>query len=69
MTRWSLSDDFHLRRLAYEGLRPRLSWASKLRTFIDDPTPALPILENLKQDPVRILPFQKPGTLPLNSHL
>ncbi|MDG2449325.1 MAG: 3-methyladenine DNA glycosylase, partial [Saprospiraceae bacterium] len=42
---------FHVRRLASEGLRPNLPWASKLKLFIDDPSPIFKILENLKDDP------------------
>jgi len=47
---WSLSDNHHYRRLSSEGTRPRLPWASPLRNFIKDPSPNLPILENLKND-------------------
>ena len=42
-----------MRRLASEGLRPRLPWASKLQRFIDDPVPLIPVLTRLKDDPVR----------------
>lgn len=51
MLNWSKSDNFHLRRLASEGGRPRLPWATKLQRFIDDPQPLIPILSNLKDDP------------------
>lgn len=47
---WSRSQNRHLRRLASEGCRPRLPWACALKEFIKDPSPILPILENLKQD-------------------
>jgi 3-methyladenine DNA glycosylase AlkC len=47
---WSKSKNHHLRRLASEGTRPRLPWASPLREFIKNPKPSLPILENLKND-------------------
>lgn len=47
---WSLDENKHVRRLACEGLRPRLPWATKLDMFIQDPRPILPILENLKDD-------------------
>ncbi|MGI9567817.1 MAG: DNA alkylation repair protein [Nitrosopumilus sp.] len=50
MLKWSKSKNVHVRRLSSEGLRPRLPWAKKLEQFIDDPTPILPILENLKED-------------------
>lgn len=51
MQKWSVDKNKHVRRLSSEGVRPRLPWASKLDIFIKDPTPILPILENLKDDP------------------
>lgn len=51
MQRWSKSKNVHVRRLAREGLRPRLPWARKIDLFSDDPSPAIAILENLKSDP------------------
>ncbi|HYF35899.1 MAG TPA: DNA alkylation repair protein [Prosthecobacter sp.] len=51
MKKWSLSENEHVRRLASEGCRPRLPWSFKLAALIADPTPALPILENLRADP------------------
>ncbi|MDO4770727.1 DNA alkylation repair protein [Porphyromonas sp.] len=50
--RWAVSPDFHLRRLASEGLRPKLPWAPKLDTFIDQPEPVFHILELLKEDEI-----------------
>lgn len=50
MMLWSTHENHHLRRLASEGCRPRLPWAPKLADFITDPTPTLPILEQLKND-------------------
>jgi 3-methyladenine DNA glycosylase AlkC len=50
MVKWSLNENKHLRRLASEGVRPRLPWAKKLETFVNDPRPILPILNNLKDD-------------------
>ncbi len=47
---WSKHENHHLRRLASEGSRPKLPWAPSLKGFISDPTPSLPILENLKND-------------------
>ncbi|VDN47038.1 3-methyladenine DNA glycosylase [Petrocella atlantisensis] len=52
MTKWADSDNFHLRRLSSEGLRPKLPWATKLDTFIDHPEPVFKILEKLKEDDV-----------------
>jgi len=51
MGEWAKSDDFHLRRLASEGGRPRLPWAPKLQQFIDEPQPLFPILTELRDDP------------------
>ena len=47
---WSEHGNPHVRRLSSEGGRPRLPWAPKLQQFIDDPSPLIPILENLKDD-------------------
>ncbi len=49
---WAKSDNFHLRRLASEGLRPKLPWATKLDTFNENPKPVFEILEMLKEDEV-----------------
>lgn len=51
MTAWSLHPDKHVRRLASEGCRPRLPWAMALPALKKDPSPILPLLENLKNDP------------------
>ena len=50
MTQWSQSDNYHVRRLASEGCRPRLPWAMALPNFKHDPSPILTILEQLKDD-------------------
>lgn len=50
LTQWSLSADANVRRLASEGCRPRLPWATALPQFKKDPSPILPLLENLKED-------------------
>jgi 3-methyladenine DNA glycosylase AlkC len=50
LLKWTISDNHHHRRLASEGTRPRLPWATPLRGFIKDPSPNLPILETLKND-------------------
>ncbi len=47
---WTQSPDQHLRRLASEGLRPRLPWGLQLKQYIKDPSPLLPIVEALKDD-------------------
>jgi 3-methyladenine DNA glycosylase AlkC len=51
MVRWSLHDSARVRRLSSEGSRPRLPWAIALQELKKDPSPILPILENLKMDP------------------
>ena len=43
--------DHHVRRWASEGSRPRLPWGERLRDFVRDPAPVIPILETLKFDP------------------
>jgi 3-methyladenine DNA glycosylase AlkC len=51
MFAWSKHENEHIRRLASEGCRPALPWAVALSNFKKDPTPVLPILEQLKADP------------------
>jgi 3-methyladenine DNA glycosylase AlkC len=51
MQAWSLHKSEKVRRLSSEGSRPRLPWAMAIPFLKKDPTPILPILENLKQDP------------------
>ena len=51
MYQWSLHEDHRVRRLASEGSRPRLPWAVALPQLKKDPTPVLPLLNNLKNDP------------------
>ena len=55
MKAWAKSDNFHLRRLASEGLRPKLPWASKLDLFIENPKPVFQILDILKKEPVKFV--------------
>jgi len=51
MVLWSTHQDAFVRRLSSEGCRPRLPWAMGLPAFKKDPSPILPVLENLKKDP------------------
>jgi 3-methyladenine DNA glycosylase AlkC len=51
MRAWAQDPNHHVRRLASEGCRPRLPWGMALQAFKHDPTPILPILEQLKDDP------------------
>ncbi|MBF0358784.1 MAG: DNA alkylation repair protein [Magnetococcales bacterium] len=48
---WCKDKNHHVRRLVSEGTRPKLPWAMYLSEFIKDPSPILPLLENLKDDP------------------
>lgn len=50
MKAWSAHPNPHVRRLASEGMRPRLPWAIALPEFKKNPAEILPILENLKAD-------------------
>jgi 3-methyladenine DNA glycosylase AlkC len=47
---WAKDDNVHVRRLVSEGSRPRLPWAGRLYQFIEDPSPVLPLLAQLKDD-------------------
>ena len=51
LRRWAVDENHHVRRLVSEGTRPRLPWAPVLRDFVADPSPILPLLEALKDDP------------------
>ncbi|TAE28908.1 MAG: DNA alkylation repair protein [Candidatus Kapaibacterium sp.] len=50
MLDWAADPNYHVRRLASEGCRPRLPWGMALKAFQRDPAPILPILERLKAD-------------------
>jgi len=51
MVTWSKHKSEHVRRLSCEGCRPQLPMAQSLPNFKKDPTPILPILTQLKNDP------------------
>jgi 3-methyladenine DNA glycosylase AlkC len=51
LQRWTQDPDEHVRRLASEGSRPRLPWGLQLKSLIADPSPTLPIIEALLDDP------------------
>lgn len=55
MQTWSKSQNFHLRRLASEGCRPKLPWSTKLDTFIENPAPVFVILDNLIEDEIKFV--------------
>ncbi|MFC7246231.1 DNA alkylation repair protein [Catellatospora aurea] len=47
---WATDPDQHLRRLASEGSRPRLPWASRV-PMLADPQVTIPVLDRLHDDP------------------
>ncbi len=51
MNEWARHPHPGVRRLACEGCRPRLPWGLRLIDLVADPSPILPILEILKDDP------------------
>ncbi len=53
LLKWVQSDNEHHRRLASEGVRPRLPWATRLVDIEKNPNWVLPILEALKADSSR----------------
>lgn len=50
MLTWSQSSSVDVRRLASEGMRPRLPWGIRLQPYVVDPTPIWPILNRLITD-------------------
>lgn len=48
---WTADPSAHVRRLVSEGSRPRLPWAPRLRAFMLEPRPLLPLLQRLRDDP------------------
>ncbi len=50
MKDWATSHSSPVRRLASEGIRPRLPWAMAIPFLKQNPQPILPILELLKND-------------------
>jgi 3-methyladenine DNA glycosylase AlkC len=51
LARWTRDPSAHVRRLVSEGSRPRLPWGMQLKALIADPSPTLPLLEALLDDP------------------
>lgn len=51
LQRWTADPSEHVRRLVSEGSRPRLPWGLQLKSLIADPSPTLPLLEALLDDP------------------
>lgn len=52
MKEWSTHNNFHVRRLASEGLRARLPWGKKIDWVDRNPEKTLPIYNKLRNDKV-----------------
>jgi len=48
---WLGHPSAHVRRLVSEGSRPRLPWGLRLQALVADPSPTLPWLQQLQDDP------------------
>ena len=48
---WVQHPSVHVRRLVSEGSRPRLPWGLRLHSLVQDPSPTLPLLQALQDDP------------------
>jgi 3-methyladenine DNA glycosylase AlkC len=51
MMEWSKNANENVRRFSSEGCRPRLPWGKAIPSFKKDPSPIIPLLENLMDDP------------------
>lgn len=51
LQRWTADPSAHVRRLVSEGSRPRLPWGLRLQALVQDPSPTLPLLRALQDDP------------------
>ena len=49
---WAKDSNFHVRRLASEGLRPRLPWGTKVAWVDQSPKKLLPVYNRLRNDDV-----------------
>lgn len=47
---WAQSESLNVRRLASEGIRPRLPWAPRHVPFVEDPNPVIRVLDSLIDD-------------------
>lgn len=50
LRKWARDKNPHVRRLVSEGTRSRLPWGMRLKIIQADPSPVLPLLEQLKDD-------------------
>ena len=51
LAKWVHDPSAHVRRLVSEGSRPRLPWGLRLQALVADPSPTLPLLRALQDDP------------------
>ncbi|MBL8351091.1 MAG: DNA alkylation repair protein [Burkholderiaceae bacterium] len=51
LQRWTADPSAQVRRLVSEGSRPRLPWGLRLQSLVADPSPTLPLLRALQDDP------------------
>jgi len=51
LAQWVHDPSAHVRRLVSEGSRPRLPWGLRLQSLVADPSPTLPLLLALQDDP------------------
>lgn len=51
LAEWVHDSSAHVRRLVSEGSRPRLPWGLQLKSFVANPSPTLPLLRVLQDDP------------------
>ncbi len=51
LAKWVRDPSAHVRRLVSEGSRPRLPWGLRLQALVGDPSPTLPLLRALQDDP------------------
>ncbi len=51
LAQWAHDPSAHVRRLVSEGSRPRLPWGLRLQALVKDPSPTLPLLAALQDDP------------------
>jgi len=50
MKDWSKHENFHVRRLSSEGLRPKLPWGTAISWMNESPKKAIPIYSKLRND-------------------
>jgi 3-methyladenine DNA glycosylase AlkC len=50
LAQWAYDPNAHVRRAVSEATRPRLPWVARLPDFVRDPTPVLPLLQQLRDD-------------------